>query len=303
IGCVMPVNFHKVHYFNEIFGGMLDVLEAEEYALLTSYHNIPELPPLKRMIPTAVTKGEVDGLILVRTRVDYGPLIDSLQQSPHFGNRPIVTLMHVVPPYPAVITDDRLGAYQAAKHLLDLGHRHIMQLLMQQEDPVMASRLAGIAQAMTERGLDPNQHLHCFLTEAGWGTPYTLTDDLGDDENSRVISGEIGQRLLNYLQDHRNITAIIGTNDVSAIRVWHILQHRGWRIPDDMSIIGFDDTDPKVNIDGYNSLTTVRLPLADAGRTAARLIVDQVRGNTAPKEPIILPTELVIRSSTAPANR
>lgn len=71
-------------------------------------------------------------------------------------------------------------------------------------------------------------------------------------------------------------------------------------MPEDISIVGFDDTDPMPDRRGMNQLTTVRLPLADVGREAARMVLRGVAGDSPPEEQVMLPTTLIVRGSTAP---
>ena len=80
------------------------------------------------------------------------------------------------------------------------------------------------------------------------------------------------------LRQHPQVTAILAINDASAIRTWALLQQGGLCVPDDISLIGFDDTDPVLDAHGQNMLTTVRLPLREFGEMAARQMIDFVQG-------------------------
>ena len=95
-------------------------------------------------------------------------------------------------------------------------------------------------------------------------------------------------------------TAVIAYNDEIAVGVLNRLAHRGVRVPADVSVIGFDDTGLAEMT--MPLLTSVRLPATTAGAAAVRMLLDRVDGREAPAaaERVYLPTELVIRSTTAP---
>jgi LacI family transcriptional regulator len=104
--------------------------------------------------------------------------------------------------------------------------------------------------------------------------------------------------LLQLLKTTPQITSILAPNDPAAVVIRHILQVGGYRVPDDISLVGFDDTDPLWDSTGQNMLTTVRLPLHQLGRRAAKLIIEQATTSENNVEKIVLPVELVVRGST-----
>ena len=126
-----------------------------------------------------------------------------------------------------------------------------------------------------------------------------MLHDLNAEELTTVEIDGCYVGLASYLREHPEITAVLAMNDASALRAWALLEREGIRVPRDVSIVGFDDTDPKLDADGRNLLTTVRLPLEELGREAARQLVGAITGRTKREEPVILPTELVVRGSTA----
>ena len=93
-----------------------------------------------------------------------------------------------------------------------------------------------------------------------------------------------------------NPTAIVATSDVHAAAAIRVLTDRGIRVPEDVSVIGFDDA-PIADLIG---LTTVRQPLVDKGRTAATMLLDLINGHSRRRS--VKKVELVIRSSTAAAS-
>ena len=96
---------------------------------------------------------------------------------------------------------------------------------------------------------------------------------------------------------HPEITAVMGMNDASVIYLWHLLSDIGWKIPEDISLIGFDDTDSMLDNTGRNNLTTIKVPLREIGRQAANLLLGSLAQSNVEKKQIILPVELTIRKS------
>ena len=108
-------------------------------------------------------------------------------------------------------------------------------------------------------------------------------------------------RLRGYLEEHPAVTAILPLNDSNAIHCWRVLQDAGYRIPEDISIIGFDDTDPLPDSNGNNLLTSVHLPLEEIGRETIRLLIRQIESRQMEQVEICLPVTLRVRNSTGPA--
>jgi LacI family transcriptional regulator len=104
-----------------------------------------------------------------------------------------------------------------------------------------------------------------------------------------------------FLEDHPQITAIFGLNDADARRLAYQLQYTGRRIPEDYSLVGFDDVDILPDDRGQNFLTSVYLPLIEVGRKAAQLALHQINSQVQTIEDIILPTSLSVRGTTGPA--
>jgi LacI family transcriptional regulator len=116
------------------------------------------------------------------------------------------------------------------------------------------------------------------------------------------VPGEDGG-LPALLRAHPEITAIIAHNDPCAIHAILTLRQAGWRVPEDISVIGCDDTNRLLDATGRNILTTVRLPLCELGRCTAQLLLDRIAGRPIADPPPILPTQLIVRGTTAPPAR
>jgi len=168
------------------------------------------------------------------------------------------------------------GAFDAAQHLLALGHRRIATITGSLDQDNAIARLAGFQAAMLQAGLRVDDDL---IVRAHYGMDQGLAAT---------------NTLLALAQPP---TAIFAASDDTAIGAIHALHEHGLRIPEDISVIGFDDLPPA----GWTDppLTTIRQPLAQMGAAAVDALV-QLRLGRTPAARTELSTTLVVRSSTAP---
>ena len=198
----------------------------------------------------------------------------------------------------AVLAEETQGAYAATQHLLDLGHRHLLWLYRAGPagaPPICAGRRDGICRALRDSVLPPAEHLLEFAVPMEWldapgsvGSPTPAGQDAASEAS-----------LTGFFRDNDRFTGILAQNDHVAIRVNALLARLGLRVPRDYSLIGFDDTEPILDECGHNILTTVRLPLREAGRAAGDLVLRQLDAATARPETVTLPVALVVRGTTA----
>jgi DNA-binding LacI/PurR family transcriptional regulator len=180
-------------------------------------------------------------------------------------------------PFATYVTSDKIdGAWQATSHLLDLGHRTIAFVGAPREWINSEERRLGYQQALAQRGIAADQSLERLEGfEASDG--YTAASAL--------------------LAERRDFTAIVSVSDVVAIGVIRALYEQGLRVPEDVSVTGFDD----VVLAGYTTppLTTVHQDHVLLGRGAVARLRGLIEGTSAPL-PLVAPTQLVIRQSTGP---
>jgi DNA-binding LacI/PurR family transcriptional regulator len=181
---------------------------------------------------------------------------------------------------PGVLVDDRGGAGQGARHLLELGHRRIGILalgldrhgdLLQSDSYPSTERLAGWTETLAEAGVQPT------VVRA----PY----DGGALAGARTL-----------LED-RSITAVLCFSDVFALAVVQAAEESGRRVPEDLSVVGYDDS-PQAST-SRPPLTTVRQDVTAKGHLAAGMLADLLVGRPAQSQ--LLPATLVVRESTGPA--
>ncbi|OPZ87676.1 MAG: Catabolite control protein A [bacterium ADurb.Bin429] len=289
VALFVPENVEEVTYYHRLFWGVLHGLRTEGYAMLVNKlplakgHPSPDLTPLVR-------QGEIDGII-VPENPSADAQVTALRQS---GGRllPLVSLIWPCEDCSSVMADDEGGMYAATRHLLDLGHREFLYIAQAFPNALSRARTAGISRALTDAGLSPDRCLHTMPVFPYWYSPPNGARRAEDDNEHSLVR---------WLRAHPAVTAVLGWNDNAALHAWYTLEGAGWRIPADISIIGFDDTTPMPGPAGENLLTTVRVPLRDIGAEAARLIVRRIHGDLADDECRTLPTTLEIRASTAPA--
>jgi LacI family xylobiose transport system transcriptional regulator len=175
---------------------------------------------------------------------------------------------------------DWLGGLSATRHLIELGHRRIAMITGPSWALCSRARLDGYRAA---------------LDAAGVPVDLALIRD-GDFE----IAGGLAQAA-DLLQLPDPPTAIFALNDGMAIGVYHAAHQAGLRIPQDLSVLGYDD----YLLDRWlvPPLTTVRQPLSDMGSAAARMVLDLAAGIAPRSKRLELATELIVRNSTAPPGR
>ncbi|MDD9371298.1 MAG: LacI family DNA-binding transcriptional regulator [Acidimicrobiales bacterium] len=230
----------------------------------------------------ALSEAAVDGL------VSFCEATDDARVAAFVARRlPFVTVDGVSEQAPSrVVIDDRGGTRAATRHLLDLGHRRLAVAAFPRRHDgddgpgdrgrLRPARLAGIRDAVEEAGLD-------------WGA--VVVEDAVDHGTRRAAGHRLGGSLLDR---EPRPTAVVAMSDELAAGVLDAAAERGIAVPDDLSVVGFDDTPTATST--RPALTTVHQPHVEKGRTAARLLLDG-----APETVIELPTRLVVRASTGPA--
>lgn len=172
---------------------------------------------------------------------------------------------------------DRSGARQLTDHLIDRGHERLAFIGAAAPWAVVEERLAGFREALAGRGIEPDPEL--VLLEAGW-EPGTAVP--------------IAERLLQMAQPP---SAILCTTDLLGLATIHTARRLGLEVPGDVAVCGFDDF-PFAQFSSPG-LTTVRIPAYDMGATAARILIDRLRGEASGElEQIELAVELMVRGST-----
>ncbi|MEE1296568.1 MAG: LacI family DNA-binding transcriptional regulator [Bifidobacterium sp.] len=176
----------------------------------------------------------------------------------------------------SVQADNWSGGVYATRHLLELGHRRIAIITGPEEMMCSRARLDGYSAALAERGIATDPTLVTegdFTTDGGYAQAMEL---LGRPDRP---------------------TAIFAGSDLQAMGVYEAARQHGLRIPEDLSVVGFDDVQTAAFLGP--ALTTVRQPLQDMASAATRMIIDITEGRQ-PQRHVVMPTSLVVRNSTRP---
>jgi len=256
------------HYATQVLSGMEELLIEEGYFYLTASHR--RKPDLIEEYPRLLMDRCVEGFILVDTVLEHSLNVPAVAVA---GHRKFEGVTNVV-------LDQRRAAELGLRHLYQLGHRKI------------AFMRGG------SHSSDADQRWECQMAvarELKLEVPAEMRVDIKEmDSTPRMGFGpaiELVNRGIEF-------TALVCYNDLSAFGAIRALVDHGLRVPEDVSVVGFDDIQ---NAAFHNpSLTTIRQPLNQMGAVAARILLQRIRGQaTFPDAVSILP-ELVIRESTCP---
>ncbi|OKI32032.1 LacI family transcriptional regulator [Saccharothrix sp. CB00851] len=182
------------------------------------------------------------------------------------------------PDVPALVVeyDNTGGAHAITSHLLSAGHRRILFLGRRDDYSTQGSRIAGYRKALADHRVPHDPALE-------------VVGSMERREGHRMIT----ERLAAGPPD---FTAVFACNDLIAAGARQALREHGLRVPDDISLVGFDDLPPSADID----LTTVHVPHEELGRTAVRMALERVRNKSQTAEHVMLGTHIVIRDSVRP---
>jgi DNA-binding LacI/PurR family transcriptional regulator len=251
--------------------GIGDHLMREGYFYLSAHHR--HKPDMIEEYPRILMGRGAEGLIAIDTAL------------PHQLPMPVVAVAghQKIPGVTNVVLDHRRAAELSLGHLYQLGHRHIAFMRGQPFSADSDDRWNSIVAVARELNLEIRPELVVQLER---------------DLTSPELGYPVVQQLL---QNNRRFTAIVSFNDIAAIGAIRALQDANLRVPQDVSVFGFDD----INLSAYNNprLTTIRQPLRDMGETAARILLQRLQGFKNYPEELAVPPELIIRETTAPPNK
>jgi LacI family transcriptional regulator len=269
IGLLIPNLTNPV--YAEIARNMEDVCTKAGYLVLLC-DSARDLAQEERFVHMLRAK-QVDGVVMIPGQ---NPL--ELTEPLHAARIPTVVLEHDLPETHCIAIDDLRGGRIGTQHLLGLGHRRIGLIRRRPSSALSSERFTGYLQALETAGIgfDPSLTIDC---EAGWEAGF--------------------QAMQQLLASPQPPTAVFTHNDVLAVGAMHAVWRSGLSIPEDISIVGYDDTANSAFL--TPPLTTVRFPKAEMGCQAADTILQLVQdGEMLPPRTVVLPVELVTRASTGP---
>jgi LacI family transcriptional regulator len=267
VGVLVPDLFNS--YTGEIIRGIDDELMLNNYELMLYTNRRGK--QLASAYASTLSSGLVIGLLILvpENRESFFSLLKQ-RHLPYV----LIDPHHASQGETAVDATNRKGAYEATCYLIELGHRRIGFVAGSPFLECAVERLAGYQAALVDHGLPGDRAL------------------IVDGDFTQTTAYQAANRLLD-LPDPP--TAIFAANDASAFGVMDAVRNRELLVPHDMSIIGFDDIPQAAAT--RPALTTIRQPLTEMGRAAARLLLDIIDDPQRPAERLRLATELIVRES------
>ncbi|AEG43253.1 LacI family DNA-binding transcriptional regulator [Isoptericola variabilis] len=270
--------FHRLGstWSMEIIRGVEQAAAAARTSVILSELGGEHRPP-RAWLETTLARPPV-GVLLVASRLT--PAQQSMLESRAIPFVVIDTDGEPPADVPTVGSDNWNGGLAATRHLLELGHRRIAAISGPADMLCSRARVDGYRSALAEAGVafDPDLvRIGNFYVEAGYS------------EGLRLLSAP------------DRPTGIFAGSDMQALGVLRAALELGLRVPDDVSVVGYDDL-PLAQWTGP-ALTTVRQPLSEMGAIATRMVLELAAGETPLMRRVNLATELVVRESTAPPPR
>jgi LacI family transcriptional regulator len=273
IGLVVKLNPDDVRpnanlFYSQVLAGIEQICRTQQSHLLYASMQVDKYNrPLD--VPRLITDNTVDGLLLVGMQID---------QQLHAHLRQINTPTVLVDAYAtgngfdSVVTGNERGAFEATEYLIERGHIHIGMVGSRSDAyPSILARRKGYALAMQAHGLE---------------TQFT---------ESRLFADAAAEKTIAMLQACPQITALVVANDEVAIGVMKTLKESGRRVPEDISIVGFDNIVLAQHV--TPALTTMRIDKPGMGRMAAQLLFNRIEWpNSAEIKAVVRPT-LIVRDS------
>ena len=256
----------------EVLQGVVDTVESAKHGLMLFTCNQGD--ESMRRFATQVSAKAFDGLVVIEPEgtLDY---ITEL----HAKGLPVVLIddREARPGFPSVATTNRGGGRAAAGHLLAAGRTTPLVVTGLAAFGCTRERLDGFAEVFAEAG-------HPVPDSRLFEGDFTFAS--GDAAVGRALADGVA------------FDAVFAHNDLSAAGALQALREAGRRVPEEVAVVGFDD----ISLASYTvpPLTTVRQPLREMGARAAELLMARLAGEPFPDEPVVIPTELVVRAS-APA--
>jgi LacI family repressor for deo operon, udp, cdd, tsx, nupC, and nupG len=257
-------------YFTLVMQGVEEYLLRAHYFYFTASHYWQ--PDLMNDYPRLLVERAVDGFLLLNTPAAVESVLPTVAISAHNDTKGVTN----------VVLDHRMASELALEHLYELGHRQIAFMKGPEIIPDTEYRWNGILQAAKKLKIEVKPELCIQLSADSW-------------------SPEVGYHpMKTLLERSRDFTAIFCFNDISAIGVIRAIHDAGLSVPEDISVIGFDD----IISAAYQkpSLTTVRQPLRKMGSEGAQILLELIADpkKEQPTEVVMQP-ELIVRESTGQA--
>lgn len=258
-------------FYTQIYLG--SEFEARKHPYYIILATVPNEMNFKVTLPRFVAEDNVDGIIiagkipenLIRRLLEYKIPLVLVDYYPTFRD------------FSAVLIDNLNGGRQATEHLISCGHKNIAFIGGDMEHPSIRDRYLGYKMALEQNGIMFNPS-------------FVVTTETATSRDSGYHAAET------LLAKTNKISSLFACNDAMAIGAMQLLKDKGVKIPEDISIIGFDD----IEGDPFQDppITTMRVPMLDMGSEALRLMSECLNNSVEKPKKILMPVEIVIRGST-----
>lgn len=262
------------YFFTQVVTGAEQEARAQNYIFMLGSTNCGQGDEPKYL--RLLTERHVEGVLFARAgSYDDNQHLQNLQET----GVPVVTTGYYLPDASFTVIDinNIEGGHKGVDFLIQNGHRQIAMITGPNYIKSVDDRSKGYQQALERAGIpyDPD-----LVVEGNW-------------------LHRSGYQAMKYLlATGKEFSALFAQNDRMAIGAISALHQAGLRVPEDISIVGYDDI-PEAEFAGP-PLTTVRQPMIEVGQLAARLLIQHINNPSAAPTQVLLDTELIIRSSVAP---
>ena len=258
-------------YSSSIIAGIEDSARNRGYFFVTGvHHHDPEL--FEKYSRLLLQRG-AEGIIIVDFNLAHSLQVPAVAIAGHRENEGVTN----------IVLDHRHAAELALKHLMELGHKKIAILRGHPESADSQHRWTAVQEVAQDLGLELDPGLIVQILS---------------EESTPSLGYPYGKELI---ERKHPFTALLAYNDISAIGAMRAFHEAAFQVPQDISVVGFDDI-PAAAFH-YPSLTTVRQPLHRMGQLAVEMLVERLEGGKEMDREIAVQPEIVVRESTGPARK
>lgn len=279
IAVVTPVvaNYFYMHVMRGIQRGLAD--ESMDLMIHSPgnpqgrIHARPDPESLNTYMARALQPGRNDGILLLSM-----PLTDEWAERLADTSRAVVLVDGDHPEFESFSVDNKHGGYEATKHLVGLGYERIGHITVEYDPPPAQSRREGYKEALREHGRPVDEGLI-----------------VASDERPYAFSEKGGHRAMSRLLDRDSPPdAVFAGSDMQALGAMRAAQEAGFRVPEDLAIVGFDD----IEMSRCAGLTTIRQPARTMGVRATESLLKRIeRPGDSPVSSTVFSPELIVRRS------
>ena len=258
-------------FYTYIFLGTEFEARGHKYYILLN--TIPSVFNQEDCLPRFVKENNVDGIIIA------GKVPQELITCITPYHIPLVFVDYYPPAgdYYAILIDNVQGGQKATDYLISLGHKRIAFIGGDLDHPSIYDRFQGYQSSLKKSGIRLDQNIIITSEKA----------------TSRVSGAHAAKKLF---RNQKDVTAIFACNDAMALGAMQYFKSAGIQVPQDVSIVGFDDIETGMNEN--IPLTTLRVPTIDLGGQATKMMMDILEKKVKKPLKVLIPVELIIREST-----